>query len=361
MYTYICLERTAFWIWGDFMSKVYFIPIITIYDTDKIIKASKVLLEKLLEERGGELEKVTPIKVHFGEKGNTTFIDAENYDGILEFIREKGSEPVFIETNVLYKGERMTRNSHINLAIEHGFTEAPIIIADGDHGENYVEVEINKKNFKTCKIGKEFENYKSLIVASHFKGHEVAGFGGAIKQLAMGCASRGGKLAQHDNEVPIVFSEKCVGCKACANQCPVSAINVDPTAVIDEKKCVGCASCINACKFDAIGNDWEKSMKGSFNERLAEYAYAAAKGKKNMYISYALNITNHCDCDGQHMETIAPDIGLFASLDPVAIDKACLDTVNKRKRVFKKGEYTLDYAKEIGLGDTEYEIIELSL
>lgn len=343
------------------MSNVYFIPVNTIYDTEKINAASKVLLKKLLEERGCNLSKTTPVKVHFGEDGNTTFIGAENYDGILGFIGENGSKPCFIETNVLYKGERMTRDSHIALALDHGFTNAPIIIADGDHGEEYAEVEINKKNFKKCKIGKAFLDYDSLIVASHFKGHAVAGFGGAIKQLAMGCASRGGKLAQHDNEVPVIDTGKCVGCKACANQCPVGAIEVSPTAKIDEGKCVGCASCINACKVDAIGNDWEKSLKGSFFERLAEYAYAAALGKKNMYITFAFNITRLCDCEGHFMESVAPDMGVFASLDPVAIDKACLDMVNKRKLVFKTGEYTLDYASEIGLGSTNYELIELSL
>ncbi|MBE6008264.1 MAG: DUF362 domain-containing protein [Lachnospiraceae bacterium] len=343
------------------MSKVYFIPVLTIYDTERITKATKVLLEKLKEDSGIVLDDVTPIKVHFGEKGNITYIGAENYDGIIDFIKENGSEPAYIETNVLYKGERMTRDSHIKLAVEHGFTQAPVIIADGDHGESYTEVEINKKNFRTCKIGREFEKYKKMIVVSHFKGHGVAGFGGAIKQLAMGCAARGGKLAQHDNTIPTVFSEKCVGCKVCANNCPVKAITVDPTAVIDESKCVGCAACMNYCKFDAIGNDWDNSNKGSFNERIAEYAYAAASGKENMYISLALNITKHCDCEGHAMDTIAPDYGIFASLDPVAIDKACLDMVNRKKMVFKKGEYTLSYGKEIGLGDTEYELIELSL
>ncbi len=343
------------------MKKVYFIPVATIYDTEKIVKSTKTLMAKLVEEKGTPLAKEIPIKVHFGEKGNTTFIAAENYDGIIEYIKEQGSEPCYIETNVLYKGERMTRTSHINLALEHGFDQIPIVIADGDHGEDYVEVEIDKKNFKKCKIGKAFENYKSMVVVSHFKGHGVAGFGGAIKQLAMGCASRGGKLAQHDNEVPIIDTGKCVGCKACAAQCPVSAIEVDPLAKIDVAKCVGCASCINACKFDAIGNDWDKSLKGSFNERLAEYAYAATVGKENLYITMAFNITKLCDCEGHHMDTIAPDLGVFASLDPVAIDRAALDMVNRKKMVFKKGEYTLEYGKEIGLGDTEYELIELSL
>ena len=343
------------------MSNVYFIPVLTVYDTERINKAAKVLLGKLTEERQEDISGVVPVKLHFGEAGNTTYLEPENYDGILEFIRERGAEPAFIETNVLYKGERMTEKSHRRLAEEHGFTKAPVIIADGDHGESYTEVEINKKNFKTCKIGKEFEKYPCLIVASHFKGHVLAGFGGAIKQLAMGCASRGGKLAQHDNAVPIIDLNKCVSCGACKRQCPAGAISLNPKAVIDEEKCLGCAACISTCRLDAIGNDWDRTLNGNFFERLAEYAYAAALGKKNMYITLALNITELCDCAGQSLETVAPDLGVFASLDPVAIDKAALDMVNRRKKVFKKGGHTLDYGREIGLGDTEYTLINLSL
>lgn len=343
------------------MANVYFIPVSTIYDTEKINKAAKVLLNKLIEERQEGISGVVPVKLHFGEAGNTSYIGPENYDGILEFIKENGAEPAFIETNVLYKGERMTEKSHRKLAADHGFTKAPIIIADGDHGENYTEVEINKKNFKTCKIGKELEKYPCLIVASHFKGHVLAGFGGAIKQLAMGCASRGGKLAQHDNAIPIVNWDKCASCGTCKRQCPADAITLNPKAVIDEGKCIGCASCMGVCNFDAIGNDWDRTLNGNFFERIAEYAYAAANGKKNMYITFALNITELCDCDGHSMEPITPDLGVFASLDPVAIDKAALDMVNSRKNIFKKGGHTLTYGKEIGLGDTDYTLINLSL
>lgn len=196
---------------------------------------------------------------------------------------------------------------------------------------------------------------------SHFKGHVLAGFGGAIKQLSMGCASKGGKLAQHANSIPKINRLKCRACKACANKCPQSAITVDKKAKIDKNKCVGCASCMATCQFSAITNSWFASLTKSFNERLAEYAYAAAKGKNNIYISFAFNITKNCDCEGHPMKHIAKDIGIFASTDPVAIDQACLDILDKNegRTVFKRGRNTLEYAASIGLGSREYELIEL--
>ncbi|PRR83727.1 DUF362 domain-containing protein [Clostridium vincentii] len=343
------------------MNKVYFKAIDSYSKTEEISNAARELLEKLVKEENVILENVIPLKVHFGEKGNKTFIKSNNFVGIIKYLKEKNIESAFIETNVLYRGERTTKEKHVKLAKEHGFTELPIIIADGEPGEDYEEVEIDKKNFNKCKIGKEIANKKQLIIISHFKGHALAGFGGAIKQLGMGCASRGGKLAQHANSIPKISSFKCKGCYACAKKCPVNAITVDRIAKIDKDKCIGCASCMAICPNKAISNSWIASLSKSFNERFTEYAYAAAKDKSNIYITFAFNITKNCDCEGHSMKPIVDDIGVFASTDPVAIDMACLDMVDKNnnKTVFKRGRYTLDYAEKIGLGSKKYKLVEI--
>ncbi|WP_297421243.1 DUF362 domain-containing protein [Clostridium sp.] len=344
------------------MSNVYFKAVDSYSKTEEISDAASELLKELVEKENISLESFIPLKVHFGEKGNKTFIKSENYAGVINYLKEKNIESAFIETNVLYRGERTTREKHINLAKEHGFTELPIIIADGEHGEEFEDVEINKKHFNKCKIGKEIANKKQLIIMSHFKGHALAGFGGAIKQLGMGCASRGGKLAQHANSIPKISSLKCKACNACAKKCPEGAITVERKAKIDKDKCIGCASCMAICPHKAISNSWLASISKSFNERLSEYAYGAAKDKNNIYITFAFNITRNCDCEGHSMKPIVDDVGVFASTDPVAIDKACLDVIdrNNNKTVFRRGRATLDYAEKIGLGSTEYELIEIN-
>lgn len=343
------------------MAKVYFKAVDSYSKTEEINAAAANLLQVIEEKEQVELNKFIPLKVHLGEKGNKTFIEPKNFNGIIDFLSGRNIETAFIETNVLYKGQRNTIQNHLEVAKEHGFTRLPVIIADGEAGEDYDVIEINKKNFDNCKIARGIAKEKQLIVLSHFKGHVLAGFGGAIKQLGMGCASKGGKLAQHANSIPKISSLKCKACKACALKCPKAAITVDRKAKIDKNKCVGCASCMAACPFGAISNSWLASLTRSFNERLAEYAYAASKGRNNIYITFAFNITKNCDCEGHPMKPIAKDLGVFASTDPVAIDQACLDVLDKSegRRVFKKGRYTLEYAEAIGLGSRTYELVAL--
>lgn len=343
------------------MTKVYFKAIDAYSKTKEINEVAADLIRILEEKEGVKLEKFIPLKVHLGEKGNNTFIEPKNFDGVIDYLASKGIKTAFMETNVLYKGERNSSDKHLRVAKEHGFTRIPVIIADGEVGENYEDIEINKKHFKYCKVAGEIAKEKQIIVFSHFKGHALAGFGGAIKQLGMGCASKGGKLAQHANSIPKISSFKCRGCKACANKCPEAAITVYKKAKIDKDKCVGCASCMATCPFGAISNSWLASLSKSFNERLAEYAYGAAKGKNNIYLNFAFNITKNCDCEGHAMKPIAKDIGIFAATDPVAIDQASLDVLDKieGKTVFKRGRKTLEYAESIGLGHRKYELIEL--
>lgn len=343
------------------MTKVFFKDISSYSDTESISKSAEMLLDRVIKEENITLEKYIPLKVHFGEKGNKTYIASKNYEGIINYLNAHNIESSFIETNVLYRGERTTKTKHIKLAKEHGFNQLPIVIADGEYGEEYGLVKINKRHFQECKIGKEIANQKQLIICSHFKGHGLAGFGGAIKQLAMGCASRGGKLDQHSNSIPKINFLKCKSCSACAKTCPENAITLNSKAKIQKDKCIGCASCIAVCPYKAISTNWLGSISRSFNEKLAEYAYAAHKDKSNIYITFAFNITRGCDCEGHNMKPFTSDLGILASVDPVAIDRACLDLLDERKgrRVISRGRYTLDYAEKIGLGSQKYELINI--
>ncbi len=343
------------------MTNVYFMRISSSTETEKISNGAKSLLNKLVEDERISLGRYIPLKVHFGEKGNLTFIKSENYKGIINFLEDNGIKSSFIETNVLYRGQRTTKKNHIKLALKHGFTQLPIVIADGDIGEDYDEVEISMKNLKTCKVAKDISKQKQMIVLSHFKGHIGAGFGGAIKQLGMGCAARGGKLEQHSNTVPILNFLQCKKCKKCVQTCPSDAIKIGLISRIDKQQCIGCAACISVCPHGTMKINWTGSVSRKFYERMAEYAYAAQKGKQIIFISFAMNITKNCDCEGHAMKSFVRDLGIFASTDPVAIDMACLDKLSQRedRTVFRRGRYILDYSEKIGLGTKQYNLIEI--
>ncbi|NMA68480.1 MAG: DUF362 domain-containing protein [Desulfitobacterium sp.] len=339
------------------MSKVYFIKNPQ-SDYSQLGKDALKLLKKIVSETGHEFAKEVPLKVHFGEKGNKTFIPPEAFTAIINHLKEEGVSPFYIESNVLYKGSRTTTDVHLKTAKDHGFTQIPIIIADGEIGTEYEEIEINKDHIKKCKIGKEYGKFQQFIVLSHFKGHIEAGFGGALKQLGMGFAARTGKLEQHSGISPVVRAKKCISCGICVEECNYDAIEVLDTAVIDDDKCVGCAGCIAVCPEGAIVNTWDGK---NFLEKLAEYAYGAARNKDIIYITFVHNITKDCDCSSKEMKLIAENIGVLAGKDPVALDTACLDLVqqNSGEKLFEKGRPTLKHAEKIGLGTMDYQLIEL--
>jgi len=352
-------------------SKVYFTPINSYQKTKEINQAGKKLLQ-LIQEKEAVLDfsKSIPIKVHFGEEVCDTFIEPKNFEDIISYLKSEskltGTKTTpnifYTETNVLYKGKRTTRKSHTKLAKEHGFTNLPIIIADGEMGEDYIEVdisEIKSKHFNKCKIGKVIATSPQLILIAHFKGHMMAGFGGALKQLAMGCAARGGKLAMHSNAKPLLNPVKCKKCHTCAKNCPADACIIDTLVPhVDNNKCIGCAKCIAVCPYDAMKINWISTLPNTFVEKVADFAYAAQKGKKVIYLNYVLNITKECDCMDKKQKPIYNDIGILASTDPVALDKACFDLLEKsiNKKPFG-GNHILDYVKTTGFGNTDYELI----
>jgi len=347
------------------ISRVYFTGIDSKTDARAVRAASRRLLETVIEAEGVELGRKVPVKAHFGEEGNVTYLKPENYDGIIDYLEDKGIETSFIETCVLYGGQRCTKELHRKTAERHGFTRIPVIFADGEHGEDFAEVRIDKRHFRSFKVGRAFLDYDRIIVVSHFKGHGLAGFGGAMKQLAMGFAAKGGKLAMHMGEKPRIKARDCKRCEICKKRCHEDALIIDEKPRIDHAKCVGCGACISACpnqaisiisfasvlKFIGIGNP--------FVEKLMEGAYAAQLGKKNIYINFAKDITAGCDCEPKKMKPLLGDVGIFASTDPVAIDKACYDMVKEGGKAFR-GAKSFEYARQIGLGSPAYELREIS-
>ncbi len=365
-------------------SKVYFTSVHSHGKQESLLAK----MQKLFDKAGfGDMiskDDIVAIKMHFGEKGNTAYIRPTFARQIVDKIREKGGKPFLTDTNTLYNGSRANGVDHYETAIRNGFSyavvNAPIIIADGIYSKNSVEVEINKKHFDRVKIAKEIESVSKMIVLSHVKAHETAGFGGAIKNLAMGCAPAAGKQQQHSVMNPRV-SSKCVGCETCLKYCPAAAITKEGERALIGETCIGCGECISMCPIRAISPQWDTEIP-LFLERLVEYAYGAVKSKEDNvgYINVLMNITPLCDCVGFSGAYIVPDIGILASKDPVAIDMASYDLVNEQsgnhnsslkcnhekggdkfKGLYNNVDATrqFSYGEEIGLGNRKYDLIKV--
>ena len=325
------------------------------------------------------------IKLHFGEIGNDTFISPVLVRAIVEKLKKYGASPFLTDTATLYSGSRHNAVDHLRTAFLHGFgpeaAGAPVVIADGLRGNDWREVKVSLKHFKKVKIASAILDADSLLAVTHFKGHEMAGFGGAIKNLAMGCAPPAGKRDQHSPRF-MVGEGKCIGCAECLKVCPQKALTVaDKKASIDKSLCIGCGECLTVCRSKAITIDWATEL-GPFTEKMVEYAFGAVKGRKAKtgYFNFLVNITPDCDCVPWSDAPIVPDIGILASTDPVAIDKACLDLVNQQAGLsgshlkanhgpgehkflglwnYTLGDLQLSYAQEIGLGTQRYELVEI--
>lgn len=346
-------------------------------ENDNKISKIERLCEALNLKKVVRRNDLCGIKLHFGEYGNDTHLNPTFVRCVVEKVLKAGAKPFLTDTSTLYSGMRNNAVDHINVAYMHGFApsvvNAPIVIADGLYGENDTPVHIGQKHFKEVYIADAIRRAPALVVLSHFKGHEMAGFGGAIKNLAMGGASVRGKRDQHDTHVQ-VDKDKCVGCGRCVKACPQQALSlVEGKSVVDTGKCIGCFECITVCPTKAISIDWATQME-PFVERMTEYAYGVVAGRERhiCYINFVLNVTPDCDCVGWSDMPLVADIGILASHDPVALDQACFDLVNKAPALDPKladapdrftarwphtrGEVQLSYGEEIGLGSREYTV-----
>ena len=361
-------------------STVYFIDLRAKYKDNFIAKLGKLLetagLAQVINARD-----LVAIKLHFGELGNTAFIRPVFLRKIVECVKNIGAVPFLTDSNTLYVGTRCDAPRHITTAVQNGFAypvvEAPIIIADGLRGKSETAVTINQKRFKRAYIGSEIVQANSLISVAHFKGHELSGFGGTIKNVGMGCASRKGKMAQHADVAPKVKAKKCVACGDCVARCAHKAISmVKEKARINPKKCVGCGECILVCPNSAIQIQWNASIP-VFMEKMVEYTLGVIKGKedRSLFVNFITDVSPACDCPPFNDAPIVRDIGVVASTDPVAIDQASVDLVNREhalpgsclkknrgpgkdkfKGVYPKVDWHLqfEYAEEIGLGKRDY-------
>ncbi|MBT4166221.1 DUF362 domain-containing protein [archaeon] len=327
---------------------------------------SKVYLSKTIEPILNLIPTNLPpnlaIKTHFGEKGCTTYPNPEIIKKVYNHLINQSHKPTLIETNVLYQGSRTNTTDHLQTAKEHGFDFAPIDILDNDN--QFIEVPIDNSD-KNAKLAKNLPNYNTIIFISHFTGHIIAGFGAAIKNISMGLASRGGKLDMHTTAILTVNPEQCTGCENCLNKCNFNAITMkNNKAEINTKTCIGCAACTAVCPTSAIR--WQGSSSEELQKKIVQYAQAAKKIIPNMiFINILENITLECDCVNYPQKIFTKDIGILYSTDPVAIDKASLDLVNKQSQGgFHKIKQTnnspqISYAEKMGLGTQNYTLTKL--
>ncbi|WP_228369028.1 MULTISPECIES: DUF362 domain-containing protein [Pseudothermotoga] len=336
-----------------------------------LLKKVELLLEKIGLEKIIIRDKFVAVKLHFGEYGNLAFIRPQYIKVIVDQVKKFGGKPFLTDSNTLYRGHRSNAVDHLLNAYLNGFSYevvgAPIVIADGLRGSDEMRIRIDKTYVKEAKIGSAIALADVLIAVTHFKGHEQTGFGGVLKNVGMGSASRAGKLEQHSESKPVVASEKCVACRMCERNCPVNAITVSKFAAINYDVCIGCGQCIAMCNYGAMVPKWDSSSE-ILSKKMAEYTYAVLKDKKSVFISFIMDISPDCDCWHTNRPPIAPDIGIAASTDPVALDQACIDLVVQSTggdpflKVHPKVTWKtqLEYAENLGLGSRQYELVKVA-
>jgi len=305
------------------------------------------------------------IKVHFGEHGNVTHLRPELVRAAVVAASYHNVQPVVIETTALYRGRRQEALSHLELAREHGFTLrsvlAPIEILDGRYGEKHYDVPLDSTLVPRARLAQGLRRLRYLINLAHFTGHFVTGFGGVIKNLAMGLAAKAGKLEMHSSSKPFVESERCLSCGACVDYCPHDAINFVQYVAKVGRSCAGCGGCLAVCPQAAIRINWDAASE-SVQLKMVEYARAVLLGRRAFHFNCCLGITPNCDCLPQPEDPMMPDIGLFASSDPVACEQAAWDRAGPRLGELYphlKPELILDRAEVTGLGSRRYELVEL--
>ncbi|MDX9839887.1 MAG: DUF362 domain-containing protein [Desulfobulbus sp.] len=353
-------------------------------------------LQKLMKKAGiGQIDmdgKFVAIKMHFGELGNLGFLRPNYARAVVDVVKKVGGKPFLTDCNTMYPGSRKNALEHLYCAWENGFTPltvgCPILIGDGLKGTDDIAVPVVGGEYvQAARIGRAIMDADVFISLTHFKGHEMTGFGGAIKNIGMGCGSRAGKTEQHSGGKASIDPAKCRGCRMCLKECANDALSFDARTKktrVNEDNCVGCGRCLGACNFDAISFT-NFAANELLNRRMAEYTKAVVDGRPNFHISLVVDVSPNCDCHGENDVPILPDLGMFASFDPLALDQACVDAclqapplpgsqlaANLAKRGFvdRHDHFTnstpasewrtcLEHAEKIGLGTRNYELIRM--
>jgi uncharacterized Fe-S center protein len=369
-------------------SKVYFTNLRTNPSNNLLKKMERIITQAGIATIDFK-KKFVAIKIHFGEPGNLAYIRPNYVARLVKILHGFGAKPFLTDCNTLYSGGRADAIDHLQTAMENGFnliaTQCNVIIGDGLKGTDHRSVPLDGEYCKEPKIGAAIVDADIIISMNHFKGHEQTGFGGALKNLGMGSASVGGKLELHSSSQPIIERENCTGCKICEKYCAHDAIHVgkDKIAAIDNTQCVGCGQCIALCQYGAAVTGWDESTE-ILNRKVAEYAKAVISDKPNFHINFIMNVSPNCDCWDHNDAAIVPDLGIAASFDPVALDRACSDLVQKApalpdslltdmhsgKTLTYEDKFRLihpdacwqrglEHAEKIGIGTQQYELIEI--
>ena len=366
-----------------------------VYFTDLRVKNGDNLLTKLqrlIKTAGiGNIDftdKYVAIKMHFGEPGNLAFLRPNYAKAIADVVKELGGKPFLTDCNTLYVGGRKNALDHLDSANLNGFnpttTGCQIIIADGLKGTDEALVPVEGGTYiKEAKIGRAVMDADVFISLNHFKGHEATGFGGALKNIGMGCGSRAGKMEMHSAGKPHVDQNLCIGCQMCAKICAHDAPEFEnKKATINHDKCVGCGRCIGVCPKDAILSASDESNE-ILNCKIAEYTKAVIDNRPHFHISLVIDVSPYCDCHGENDAAIVPNVGMFASFDPVALDMACAEAVNAQPvlsnsmlgdcieeerachnhdhfhSIFSETcwETAISHGEKIGIGNSKYKLI----
>ena len=373
-------------------ARVYFTDFRTPYGGDTMPGKLKKLIRKAGIAQLNLEGQFVAIKINFGEPGNMAYLRPNWAKTVADLVKSQGGKPFLTDCNTLYPGSRKNALEHLYCAWENGFTPltvgCPILIGDGLKGTDDIEVPVRGGEYvKNAKIGRAVMDADVIISMTHFKGHETTGFGGALKNLGMGCGSRAGKKEQHNNGKAYVQQEICRGCRRCMRECANNGLVFDPETRkmhVDKEHCVGCGRCVGACNFDAIDFE-DPNSNQMLNYRIAEYAKAVVDGRPQFHISLVMDISPNCDCHVENDAPILPDVGMFASFDPLALDQACVDACMKCEPLpnSQLGEHMRDphfvdhhdhftnstpesewqsclsHAEKIGLGTRDYELIRL--
>lgn len=371
-------------------SKVYYTTFKTTGQENLLQKLRRLMITAGMKEIDFT-GKYAAIKIHFGEYGNLAFLRPNYAKVMADLVKECGGKPFLTDCNTLYVGSRKNALDHIETAYLNGFhpyaTGCHVLIGDGLKGTDETLVPIHGEYVKEAKIGAAVMDADILLSLTHFKGHEMAGFGGALKNIGMGCGSRAGKMEMHNDGKPVVADpDGCIGCGSCQRICAHEApIIENGKARIDHDRCVGCGRCLAVCPKDVIQPSSGSSVK-SLNCKMAEYSLAVCKGRPHFHVSLICDVSPNCDCHPENDIPIIPDVGMFASFDPVALDVACADAVNRMPVIdgsvlsdnlnedAHHGEghdhfhmthpdtewkSCIEHAVKIGLGNDEYELVTI--